>query len=285
VERAGAVHHVGDGLVDELAAQLRGDVRGSLLVALGGGRVVDVAKALVAADPVQDGERRRAAAVPTTLSAAEMTSVHRHATGVAPETPRVRPAIVITDPALAASQPEDQLAASALNALGHAFEGPATTQASPIPILAGEHAARLLVRAWDGDEPDRDALALGALLSGYTIGAAWYGLHHVMSQTLVRLAGAGHGPANAILLPVTTAALRERNPSAIARLDATLGEPAEEAAARLRAHTGAERLRDLGIAEEALGEYAAAAAQRAELHLTPPAADAEELRALYAEAW
>jgi alcohol dehydrogenase class IV len=279
------VHHVGDGLVDALAAELRAQVRGTLLVALGGGRVIDVVKALVAADPREDGVARRAAAVPTTLSAAEMTSVHRHAAGVPPETPRVRPAVVITDPALAASQPADQLAASSLNALGHAFEGPATTQASPVPILAGEHAARLLVRGWDGEEPDRDALALGALLSGYTIGAAWYGLHHVMSQTLVRLAGAGHGAANAILLPVTTGALRRRNPAVFERLDAALGEPAEGAAERLRERTGATRLREIGIAEEQLDACAEAAASRAELHLTPPAADAAELRELYRAAW
>jgi alcohol dehydrogenase class IV len=279
------VYPVGEGLVDELAAELRERVRGTLLVALGGGRVIDVAKALVAADPFEDGMPRRAAAIPTTLSAAEMTPVHRHATGVPPETPRVRPAIVISDPGLAASQPEPMLAASTLNALGHAFEGPATTQASPVPALAGEHAARLLVRAWDGEDPDREALTLGALLSGYTIGAAWYGLHHVMSQTLVRLAGAGHGPANAVLLPITAAALRTRRPDTFARLDAALGEPAEQAATRLRARTGAERLRDLDIDEAALETCAQAAAQRPELHLTPPAPSGAELLELYRAAW
>jgi alcohol dehydrogenase class IV len=214
-----------------------------------------------------------------------MTPVHRHATGVPPETPRVRPAIVISDPGLAASQPEPMLAASSLNALGHAFEGPATTLASPVPSLAGEYAARLLVRAWDGENPDREALALGALLSGYTIGSTWYGLHHVMSQTLVRLAGAGHGPANAVLLPVTTAALRTRRPDTFARIDAALGESAEAAATRLRARTGAERLRDLDIDEAALEQCAEEAARRPELHLTPPAATAAELRELYGAAW
>ena len=44
-------------------------------------------------------------AVPTTLSGAEMTRVHRHAAGVDESTPRVRCAVVVFDPALAASQP------------------------------------------------------------------------------------------------------------------------------------------------------------------------------------
>ena len=47
-------------------------------VALGGGRVIDVAKAVAAAR----GGGARAMAVPTTLSGAELTSVHRHAEGV-----------------------------------------------------------------------------------------------------------------------------------------------------------------------------------------------------------
>ena len=77
-------------------------------MALGGGRVIDVAKALAAADPP-----RRVAAIPTTLSGAEMTGDHRHARGVPPGTPGVRPAIVINDPALSASAPVPQLAQSA----------------------------------------------------------------------------------------------------------------------------------------------------------------------------
>src|SRR5437660_8912959 len=50
-ERSAAVHEVPAGRVDEVAAELQPAVSGELLVALGGGRVVDVAKALAAADP------------------------------------------------------------------------------------------------------------------------------------------------------------------------------------------------------------------------------------------
>src|SRR5204862_397341 len=58
--------------------------------------------------------------------------------------------------------------------------------------------------------------ALSALLSGYVIDATGYGLHHVASQTLVRYAGIGHGPANAAMLPHTLVALARRTG---ARLD------------------------------------------------------------------
>lgn len=274
VAAAGAVHHVRAGRVDEIAEELRATVSGDLLVALGGGRVIDVTKALaaVAGPPV------RAAAIPTTLSAAEMAKGHRQATGAPRGTPNVRPAIVINDPDLSASQPLQELAASAANSLAHAVEGAVTVNASPVPMLAGHEAVRLTEAAYadGGDEPDRDALALAALLSGYTIDQAGLALHHVLCQTLVRLAGGGHGPTNAAMLPHTIEALRRRDPRTV---DA--GEIARDLARR----AGAERLRDIGIDEGRLEECVEAAARRPQLKLTPPPADADEIRALYRAAW
>jgi alcohol dehydrogenase class IV len=283
-DRAAEVILVGPGRVDDLAGDLleAGTGAGGPLVALGGGRVVDVAKALAAAF----GPQVVVAAVPTTLSAAEMTWVHRHARGVDPATPRSRPRIVLNDPSISASQPARELAASAANALGHAIEGSLTAVATPVPTLAARDAARRLGAALPaGGEPDRDELALGALLSGYAIDANWYGLHHVMSQTLVREAGVGHGPANAAVLPVSTAALRRRRPEALALLDAALGEPAEDVARRFAGLAGAARLRDLGVEDAALDGLAQTAAQRAELALTPPPAGPRELAELYRAAW
>jgi alcohol dehydrogenase class IV len=285
VAGAADVHHVRPGLVDEIAAELLGAVDADLVVALGGGRVVDTAKAIVAARG-----SGRAAAIPTTLSAAEMTRVHRHAAGVDPATPRVRPAIVVNDPAVCASQPEDDLAASAANSLAHAVEGAVTVNASPVPSLAAREAARLIHHAFSIDaspigDAERDALALGALLSGYAIDAAGYGLHHVMSQTLVRVGGAGHGRANAAMLPHTIAALRRRRAADLAALEVAMGGDAAELAARLARRAGAARIRDLGVAEDRLGACAEAAAARAELDNTPPRADEAELRAVYAAAW
>ncbi len=274
---------IGPGRVDDLAGDLLASepVPGPL-VALGGGRVIDVAKALGAGI----GPDVIVAAIPTTLSAAEMTWVHRHARGVDAATPRVRPRLVLNDPALSASQPLAELAASAANALGHAVEGSVTAMATPVPTLAARDAARRLAAALPAaGDPDRDELALGALLSGYAIDANWYGLHHVMSQTLVRETGAGHGPANAAVLPVSAAALRRRNPDALAALDAEIGEPVEEVARRFAGLAGAARLRDIGIDESALETCAEAASQRAELALTPPPAGPRELAELYREAW
>ncbi len=276
-ERANAVHEVGAGRVDELAGDLLDEVQpGELIVALGGGRVIDVAKALAAAQP--PGSRPRVAAVPTTLSAAEMTGGHRRAAGADGSLPGARPAIVVNDPALSASQPAVALAASAANALGHAAEGPATIRASPVPALAGREAARLIGVAYeDANDPDRDTLALAALLSGYAIDGCGYGLHHVLSQTLARFAGVGHGQANAAMLPHTLRALERRGAPGAGGLVALATDLARRAQAV--------RLRDLGVEEAALDACADAAAARADLDLIPPRPDRDELRELYASAW
>lgn len=279
VERAVETHLVPSGLVDQVAAGLRGSVRAPRLVAFGGGRVIDVAKALAAADPP-----RQVVAIPTTLSGAEMTAIHRHATGVPADMPKVRPALVLCDPTLSASQPEPELAASAANALGHAVEAPLTPRASPVPTLAAFEAARLIAAAFT-ETVDRDALALAALLAGYAIDAAGYGLHHVMAQTLVRTAGLGHGPANAVMLPHTVGALRRRFPDVLERLSQHLGADPADVAAALADRAGATSLAQLGVPQGALAELAGAAAERSDLAMTPPAATFDELESLYAAAW
>jgi alcohol dehydrogenase class IV len=255
-----------------VARELQGEVSGDRLVALGGGRVIDVAKALASAGGV------RAMAVPTTLSGAEMTASHR----VIADAPRVRPAVVICDPALAASQPEAELAASALNALGHAFEAPCTVRANPVSTLAAHEAARRLHGAFGRPpEIDRDGLALGALLAGYALGSTGIGLHHVLAQTLVRVAGVGHGDANAVLLPQTVGALTWRAPEAMQAMAVALGDDPAAAATRVASHTRASHLGDLGVDPSTLVEAARAAAGRDELEQTPPRAEEPEIKAIY----
>jgi alcohol dehydrogenase class IV len=276
---AASVHMVGGGLVPDLAGDLLGSVQGDRLVALGGGRVVDVTKALAAGGGV------RALAIPTTLSGAEMSRGHRHANGVDPSTPHVRPSVVINDPALSASQPVPELAGSALNALGHAAEAMCVAPGNPVVGLVGAEAARLIVGAFARGDADRDKLALGALLGGYALDAAALGLHHVLAQTLVRDADVSHGAANAVMLPHTLGALEWRAPARIEELAAALGEDPAEAAARVCAVTGATRLSELGVAADVLPRCADAAAARDELDNTPPRADRAEILALYEHAY
>jgi alcohol dehydrogenase class IV len=278
---AAQVHTVGYGLVEDVAGDLREEVGADRLVALGGGRVVDVAKALAAAGG------SRAMAIPTTLSGAEMTRGHRHARGVDPATPRVRPSVVVNDPRLSASQPVDALAGSALNAFGHAAEALCEPHGNPVVGLVALESARLIARAFPvrAAEPARDALALGALLGGYALDAAALGLHHVLAQTLVREAGIDHGPANAVILPHTLGALAWRFPERSEELAAALAEDPAAVAMRICALTGATRLGELGVAPDVLPRCADVAAARDELEHTPPRAGRAEILALYEHAF
>ncbi len=272
---ADAVHRVGPGLVEDLARDLRPRVRGGMLVALGGGRVIDVAKALAAADPP-----RRVVAIPTTLSGAEMTAIHRMIPGLPPGRPRVRPVLVVADPIVMASLPAAALAATAMNALGHAVEAPLASRANPVAVMAARQAAVLLA-AGMGDTPDADRLALGALLAGYAIGSAGYGLHHVLAQTLARHGAIGHGAANAVMLPHSLPALATRGGDRVWPQGLDLVAVAQDGARR----AGAARLRDLGVPADRLAALAAAAARRGELSETLPQAAEAELLALYEAAW
>ena len=268
VDGADVVLHIPAGPVPDAAAEVRGEVGGRPLVALGGGRVIDSAKAIGGADGLE------VAALPTTLSGAELTRFHRMPAGV--ETFRlVRPSLVIADPALMASQPMPQLAASAINALAHAIEALYTPLANPGSQLTGLRAAELIAAGLGEAEPDRDRLALGALLAGWASGSAGYAFIHVVCQTLVRVAGTPHAQTYAVMLPHGLRLLETRVPELLTRVAAALGadDPAPGLAAARASHLAAQahvtRLTVLGVEPEVVPEVVAAALDRAELVNTP----------------
>jgi alcohol dehydrogenase class IV len=274
---AAAVVEVPPGRVDELAAALRPEVAGRPVVALGGGRVIDTAKAVAGADGLP------CAAVPTTLSGAPMTRFHRPPAGAA--APRlVRPSLVIAESGLMASQAALERAASAMNALAHAAEALYGPLANPVAEIAALHAAELLSLGLQASVEDvaRPRLALGAILAGYAVGSAGFALHHVIGQSLVRVTGAPHAATYAVLLPHTLAAMVERAPPALGKLAVALGNvdaeasAAPERVARLAAMAGRTRLRELGIEREELPAAAAAAAARPDLAASVPGAPGKE---------
>jgi alcohol dehydrogenase class IV len=266
-EDADAVVLVPSGPVAETSAAVRGDVDGRPVVALGGGRVVDSAKAIGAADELP------VAAIATTLSGAEMTGFHRLPEGV--EGKRlVRPSLVISDPALMASAPMPLLAASALNALAHAVEALYTPLANPVASMAALRAASLIAESLAGDDVDRGGLALGALLAGYASGQTGYAVHHVVCQTIVRVGGTPHAGTNATMLPHTIRFMRSRAPEQIAQVEEAIGDPD-----RLAARAEVTGLRALGFDESKVGDVVAAVLPRPELANTPQPPDEAELRA------
>lgn len=284
VDAAELVLHVPGGSVPEAAASVRAHVDGRPLAALGGGRVIDAAKAIGGADGLP------VAAIPTTLSGAELTRFHRMPAGVS-EFTLVRPSLVMADPRLMASQPMPNIAASAINAMAHAVEALYTPLANPGSQLCGLEAIRQIAQGLGEVDPERDRLALGALLAGWASGSAGYAFIHVLCQTTVRVAGTPHAQTYAVILPHGVRLLASRLPELMTEVAAALGadHPTPELAAARIAHFAAQahvvRLSALGVEESQLDEIADQAAQRAELHNTPDPPDRSELRQLLADAF
>ena len=123
-----------------------------------------------------------------------------------------------------------------------------------------------------------------SLLAGYALDNSALALHHVLAQTLVRVAGVAHGAANAALLPHTIGALAWRFPSEIDALNAAVGEDIVEVALRIRAYAGAGRLAELGVDPAVLPDAPKRPPPGPNSRLTPPAADRDEILALYERA-
>lgn len=244
---AEVVAFAGHGRVVDVAEAARPQVARRPLVALGGGRVIDAAKAIAAAERYERPEG--VAVIPTTLSGAELTPIHRLLPGTTGGP--VRAALVLCDPALMASQPLPELAASAMNALAHACEACWNANATPLTDANAAHGARLLVEGLETAEADRDALALGALLAAHAFGLIGVGVHHVVCQTLVQRLGIPHAATNAIVLPHVLALMQARSPAGVATLDRELAGSALGRVRAVAAQAGVTTLRELGPSREA----------------------------------
>ena len=280
-QSAAAVHEVPPGRVADISVPLLDEVTTPTLVALGGGRVIDVAKAIAA---VRGG---RVAAIPTTLSGAEMTRIHRlPADHDAPHL--VRPAVVIADPMPMTDLPEAPQRATAMNALAHGAEAIYGPVANPLATLASLRGAELIAEALDQPEEGRDrtALALGALLCAYGIDNSGLGLHHAASQELVRVMGIPHAETNATMLPHTMEAMRRRFPNALEALADALGTKPDGLATRLaELGGGPRRLSELGAEQGRVEAAVDAIHGRVGTAPIPDPPQPEEIRALIEAAW
>ena len=252
------------------------------LVALGGGRVIDVAKAIAAVS------RAEVVAIPTTMSGAEMTGFHRLPAGAEERAQgMVRPALVIADPKAMTGQPEAQLRASSMNALAHGADTLYLPLSNPVSEMTALRGAELIGEALDRERKERDpaVLALGSLLCGYAIDSAGMGLHHLVCQTLVRACGTPHAETNAAILPYSVAFLAEQAPEPYGRLASALDTDLMGLSDRIEELGRPPRLGDVGGDASKLGEAIEAMLQRPELQRVPRPPTKEELVELVSQAW
>ncbi len=280
-EAAARTHLVADGGVPEASAAIVDDVDADRLVAFGGGRVIDSAKAVAA---VRGGE---VAAIPTTLSGAPLTAFHRLPEG-RDAGAGVRPSLVVAYAGAMTSAPEPQQRATAMNALAHGGDSLFTPLADDTSRGAGLRGAEMLAGALDQSPGDRDrsALALGALLCGIAVDRAGIALHHVLGQTTVRVLGTPHAETYAALLPHTMEAMRERAPEFGDELASALGTDGVGLRERIADLAGHRRLGELGADRDRIPEVLEGAMARPELeHMTPGKVTREDLTAILEAAW
>jgi acetaldehyde dehydrogenase/alcohol dehydrogenase len=208
--------------------------RPDVIVAIGGGSVLDAAKAMrlfyespgltleELALPFLDARKRvaeypqvahrvRLIAVPTTAGtgsevspASVITMGHRKVTLVDYS---LVPDMAIVDPALTLSMPPDVTADTGVDALTHAIEAGVSIFASPYTdafcAQAARHVFEALPRAWShgSDLAARTAMANAATMAGLAFSNAFLGVNHALAHAVGARFGIPHGRANGIFLP------------------------------------------------------------------------------------
>ena len=196
------------------------------IVAVGGGSVMDTAKAIgiIINNPefadVRSLEgvaptKQHAVftiAVPTTAgTAAEVTinyvitDVEKKRKFVCVDTNDI-PEVAVVDPDMMASMPPALTAATGMDALTHAIEGYITKGACAISDMFHLEAIRLIsasLRAAVKDDPDgREGMALGQYIAGMGFSNVGLGIVHSMAHGLSALYDTPHGVACAMMLPI-----------------------------------------------------------------------------------
>ncbi|MGZ8379922.1 MAG: iron-containing alcohol dehydrogenase, partial [Gemmatirosa sp.] len=135
-----AVTHVPAGVAEQVAAHAR-EVDADLVVAVGGGSAVGMAKAIALAGGPGS------VAVPTTYAGSEMTPIWGLTRDGAKETgrdERVRARAVLYDPTLTLDLPPAIAGPSALNAIAHCLEALYAPDANPVVALLAAEGLRAL---------------------------------------------------------------------------------------------------------------------------------------------
>jgi alcohol dehydrogenase class IV len=203
------------------AALIR-DTRPEAILAVGGGAVIDVAKAAAAiaasdGDPLEVVHGRRRferpvvplVAVPTTAGsgseATQFAVVYVGETKYSVVHPSLRPALAIIDPVLSASVPRDVAAASGLDALVHGVESFLAVAATPtsqeLAAAAIRDVLRHLPRVLRGDTSQAlEGMCRAAHTAGTAINQTRTAAAHALSYALTARYGVRHGHAVAMLL-------------------------------------------------------------------------------------
>src|SRR4051794_11505280 len=220
---AGARVHVPREVLEAAEAAL-GDA--DTLVAVGGGSAIGLGKALRLTHPL------RFAAIPTTYSGSEMTTIWGITRGPEKTTgrdPRVRPDLVVYDASLTSDLPITTTVQSLMNALAHpigalasgSLDGQARTEAlATAGALVRAMEDLLLAPAALGA---REEALRSASAAGVAIERGKGGAQHAAAHALGGALGLEHAALHSILLPQFVALVRERDAALVGELERATG--------------------------------------------------------------
>lgn len=278
------------------AAAMAREVRPDVLVSIGGGSAIDLAKMVqiaLAEDVLQHEDldglhlRRdeaggmvtpairasglRQIAVPTTLSGAEFT----HTAGSVDERGSKKdlyvrrdltPVAVVLDPALSLHTPDWLWLSTAVRSMDHAIESICSLTAQPITDANCAHGLAMLqrsLRRTRQDPSDVDARLesqIGVWLATAGLARGQHGASHGIGYALGAIGGVPHGHCSCVMLPAVLRYNKLVTGEQQRRVSEALGEPdadASEALLRLLHTLGVPtRLRDVGIAREQFDQIA-----------------------------
>ena len=181
-----------------------------VLVALGGGSAIDLAKAMV----YFSGEKVKLVAIPTTSGSGSEVTNFAILTHEGAKHPLVDEALVpdvaILDDTLLEKLPRTLIADTGFDVLAHCAEAFVATGAGPVTdALAKDAFGRVLGKleaSYRGDKEVRMEIHAAATMAGMAFSQAGLGLCHAMAHALGGRFHVAHGRLNAVLLPAVISA-------------------------------------------------------------------------------
>ncbi len=288
-----------------------------LVVGLGGGSALDVAKAAAgmmhhdaSVGVVQRGEEQGRPgvpfiAVPTTAGTgseitknAVLTDAEKQIKASARSDHWIA-AVAIVDPALLVSLTPSLTASSGMDAFTHATESFLSSGATPVTEALALRSAQLLAAALPvacrngKDRGARSDCAIGSLTAALAFANSGLGAVHGFVHPIGALHHVSHGVACSILLPHVLRFNGDAVKDKLDQLGAALGitaRPAgDQVAARVRRMAREvglpQRLRDVGITEESLERIADGTVGSSSLKYNPRKASRDDLLAILREAF
>ncbi|MGV1050167.1 MAG: iron-containing alcohol dehydrogenase family protein [Solirubrobacterales bacterium] len=302
----------------DLAAAALAESGAGIVVAVGGGSVIDTAKAarLCAQQGLSfaeflDSEREFPApvlplvAIPTTagtgseVSGGAVVSDERSGRKVGVANPNLRPDHALVDPLLTHSAPAATTAFSGVDAIAQAIAGMVAKTRTPIGDAIALEAARLggrsLLAAYrdGGDAAARSEMACASLLAGLTMNISDCAAEHSLAQAIGSRFDAPHGLTVGLVLAETLERERRFVPAQLERVADALGAPADGSGDGSRAVTAIRQLlRDLdfpvlgslGAGEADLDELTELAVADFFITQSPQPWSGAEVRAAFTEA-